>query len=167
MRGITPPSSVWWRLQIIELFIMEPTPFCHFNWLVQIFSAPCSHTPSVYVLSLMWETKFHAHTKTGKVTVFYILIFVFIDSRWEYKNVFLIIYRMWNYWAWWDNCNDKLILRRYWESWLKYLLLLRILVVLFSFSRSFLGLYLQIYYDHCIPNLYLFTIHDHITSHMI
>jgi hypothetical protein len=31
---------------------------------VHIFSsAPCSQTPSVYVLPLVWGTKFHTHTK--------------------------------------------------------------------------------------------------------
>jgi hypothetical protein len=25
--------------------------------------APCSRTPSIYVLPLVWETKFHTHTK--------------------------------------------------------------------------------------------------------
>jgi hypothetical protein len=32
--------------------------------LVKIFSlGPCSQTPSGYALDLMWETKFHTHTK--------------------------------------------------------------------------------------------------------
>jgi hypothetical protein len=32
--------------------------------LVQIFSsAPCSQTPSIYVVPLVWEIKFHTHKK--------------------------------------------------------------------------------------------------------
>jgi hypothetical protein len=50
--------------------------------LVQIFSsAPCSQTPSVYVPRVKSETKFHK--TTGKIIALYILIFMFLDSRWE------------------------------------------------------------------------------------
>jgi hypothetical protein len=30
-------------------------------------SSPCSQTPSIFVLPLVWETKFHTHTKTRKI----------------------------------------------------------------------------------------------------
>jgi hypothetical protein len=48
---------------------------------VQIFSlAPCSQTPSVYVLPFMSELKLYPYKTTGKITAFYILIFTFSDG---------------------------------------------------------------------------------------
>jgi hypothetical protein len=41
------------------------TPFC-----IQIFSSSCSQTPSVSVLPLVRDTKFHIHTKTSPVIIF-------------------------------------------------------------------------------------------------
>jgi hypothetical protein len=44
-----------------------------------------SHTSSICVLALMWETKFHTHTKTGNITALYILISKFLERRLENK----------------------------------------------------------------------------------
>jgi len=30
---------------------------------VHVFSSSCSQTPSIYIIPLMWETKFRTHTK--------------------------------------------------------------------------------------------------------
>jgi hypothetical protein len=38
------------------------------------FTLPCTQTPSIYVLPLEWETKFHIHT-TGKIIVLYTSVF--------------------------------------------------------------------------------------------
>jgi hypothetical protein len=66
-------------------------PITHFSW-IQIFSsAPCSQTSSICVLPLMWDTKFHTHTKQRIIIVMYILIFTFLDSTWENK-------RFWTAW---------------------------------------------------------------------
>jgi hypothetical protein len=50
--------------------------------LVQIFSlGPCSQTPSDYALPLMWETKFHNHTKQlAELFFLYILTFTFLTA---------------------------------------------------------------------------------------
>jgi len=60
------PPNIWWSIQeLMKLLIIQssltlPLPP---SW-VQIFSsAPCSHTPSVSVLPLVWEINFHTHTK--------------------------------------------------------------------------------------------------------
>jgi hypothetical protein len=50
----------------------------------QIFSAPCYNTFSVYILPIMWATKFHFHAKTtGKIVHLHIFIFALLDSRGE------------------------------------------------------------------------------------
>jgi hypothetical protein len=70
-----PPHSPWYDLPINTVFRDEykyEAPHCatHSSLLllhpslVPIFSlGPCSQTPSVYALSLMWDIKFHTHTK--------------------------------------------------------------------------------------------------------
>jgi hypothetical protein len=47
--------------------------------LIEIFFLePFFRTPSVYALSLMWESKFHAHKTTGIILVLYILTFTYL-----------------------------------------------------------------------------------------
>jgi hypothetical protein len=55
---------------------------------IQIFSsASCSHVPSVCVLPLMLETKFHTHTESYRQNYYlYIVIVTFLDSRREDKR---------------------------------------------------------------------------------
>jgi hypothetical protein len=64
--------------------IMQSSPdSCHF---LQIFSSAYgSQIPSIYALPLMWETKFHTHTKQVKL-VLYILIFKLLVRRQKTKD---------------------------------------------------------------------------------
>jgi hypothetical protein len=59
------PNNVWWCTQVMKLLIMQSFPaFCHFVPPTSIFtSASCSQTLLIYVLPLVWQTKFHTHTK--------------------------------------------------------------------------------------------------------
>jgi hypothetical protein len=56
---------------------------------IQIFSsAPCSQTPSVCVIPLMWDQVSYPHKATGKDIGLYILIFVFSQQMgtWKIQN---------------------------------------------------------------------------------
>jgi hypothetical protein len=57
-------NKIWWSVNVAKLLVMQSSPAsCHVFTLVQIFlSAYCSHTPSIFVLPLVWETKFHTYT---------------------------------------------------------------------------------------------------------
>lgn len=47
-----------------------PTASIYFSLLGQnILLAPCSYTPSIYVLLLMWEANFYAYTKQEVKTI--------------------------------------------------------------------------------------------------
>jgi hypothetical protein len=85
---------------------------------VQIFSsAPCSQTPPVYVPPLMLKTLrlrsslntrdqvSHPYRTTGKMIVFYIQIFMFLNNRRADKHWMVVsITRTANLW---HNCNHK------------------------------------------------------------
>jgi hypothetical protein len=60
------PKSTGWGVQIINLLIMQCSPFpCYLVPLRSKYSpsTPYSQTPSVYIPPWMWVTKFHTHTK--------------------------------------------------------------------------------------------------------
>jgi hypothetical protein len=59
-------NSIWQRILIMKLLILQLFPaFYHFTLLVQMLSSgSCSQTPSICVL---WDTKFHVHTKRGEI----------------------------------------------------------------------------------------------------
>jgi hypothetical protein len=49
-------NIIWWRLQITKLLIVRSS-----QPPVTLLVFPSSQTPSIYVLPLVWETKFHGH----------------------------------------------------------------------------------------------------------
>jgi len=59
-------NNILWSIKIMMLLlIMQSSPASTTSPLLgpELSSAPCSHTPSIYVLPLMWKTKFYTHTK--------------------------------------------------------------------------------------------------------
>jgi hypothetical protein len=60
------PSNVWLSVQVMKLISIHSPPSCHL--LLPLRSKyspqhPVLKTPSIYVLLLVWETKFHTHTQ--------------------------------------------------------------------------------------------------------
>jgi len=64
-------SNNWQTVQLIKLLIIKfPTASIYFSLLgPNILLAPCSQTPSTYVLLLMQEAKFYAYTKQEVKTI--------------------------------------------------------------------------------------------------
>jgi hypothetical protein len=63
------PNNIWWGEKIMKILLCNLLVSCHFHPLEaqESSSAPYFHTPSAYVLSLMRETKDHAHIKQAKL----------------------------------------------------------------------------------------------------
>jgi hypothetical protein len=76
------PNNTWWRMQIMKVLIMQFSPSsCYFLPLgANILLSTLFSSTSIYVLPLMWETKFHTSTKQQVSIVLYILIFMFLDG---------------------------------------------------------------------------------------
>jgi len=55
------PNNIWWSVKVVKLIIIQSSPAsCHFLPLKSKYSP---QMPWIYVLPLVWETKFHTHTK--------------------------------------------------------------------------------------------------------
>jgi hypothetical protein len=64
-------TNIWRRVQIVKLLIAQFIPASCSCLLVQIFSFTlCYQTPSMNVLPVVWNTKFHTHTKQRLELVF-------------------------------------------------------------------------------------------------
>jgi hypothetical protein len=69
-----------WSSSVCNFLLSHVTSYLH------IFSSEyCSHIPSVYVLPLMWETKFYMCNTTGRIIVLYRLVFILV-ALWEDKS---------------------------------------------------------------------------------
>jgi hypothetical protein len=82
------PNNSWWRVQIMELLIMQFFPAsCHFIPLRSKYSPKhlFSNTLNLCVCSFfnVRDQVSHPYKPTGKIIVLYILIFMLLDSRWE------------------------------------------------------------------------------------
>jgi hypothetical protein len=88
------PNNICGWVQIMKFLIVQlPLFSCYFTLFdPNIFLGRCSQTASVYALPLMWETKFHTHTKQVAELWFCIFLsFMFLDNRREDK-------RLWTEW---------------------------------------------------------------------
>ena len=87
--SILSPAQYWVRStdHLAPRYAISSIPPLSRHSYVQIFSsAPCSKTPSASFPSAMSATKFHTHTKTGKIIVLYILILNFWIATWKSKD---------------------------------------------------------------------------------
>jgi hypothetical protein len=80
-------SYIWWRIQVAKLLIMTFFPTsCYFNPLRSTYillSTLFSNTLSLGFSFNVRDQVSHPYRTTGKIIVFYILIFMFLDSRQE------------------------------------------------------------------------------------
>jgi len=58
------PNIIWWNIQVMELHIMQ----CNILHppATSSLSNYCSQKPSIYILPLVWKTKYHTLTKQKK-----------------------------------------------------------------------------------------------------
>jgi len=85
-------NSIWWSIHVIKLLIMQSSPAsCHSLIDPNILLRTCSqNTLSLYSSLDVRDQVSHPH-KTSKIMVFYILIFKFLERRWEDR-------RLWKEW---------------------------------------------------------------------
>jgi hypothetical protein len=83
-------NYMWWRVKVEAIHYEIITKFLLFHsLLVQIISsAPCSQIPSVHILLLMSETKFHTpYITTGKI-IFHTFYFITFIQQTKRQQVF-------------------------------------------------------------------------------
>jgi hypothetical protein len=58
-------DNIWWEVQIMNYAVFFVLQLLHLFPVKTKLSTPRSCTPSAYVPSLTWQTKFHTHTRNN------------------------------------------------------------------------------------------------------
>ena len=81
------PGNVWWGVRVMKLLIKQLPPVLLY---IDPRGPKClsqhhiSWTPSAYVFPSMRDTRFYNRIIwTGKITVPYALVFIYVESKWE------------------------------------------------------------------------------------
>jgi hypothetical protein len=105
------PNNIFWRVQIMKLLIENLK-----SWSFSLCNCflPCHFIPhgilfstlfSSYVHTLGWEPRLTPVQTTGQNTVLYILIFIFLDGRWEDRI-------LWTEWL--EGCQNVFVISPIW-----------------------------------------------------
>jgi len=125
------PNSIWWKVQVVKLQILQPSPASHyFLPLGSKYSPPHSYqTPSVCVLPLGMETKFHTNAKQQIKLPSCHVNSRYIDGLFNVTSTAEVIYykmKAENYCRWWTGHNvnacqcfvlSDLFLSYCWYTW--------------------------------------------------
>jgi hypothetical protein len=81
-------SNIWRKVQVMNLIIIQPSPASYHIYPLDFKHSPqhpVLRHPSLYVLSLIWETKIHTHQHYRKNYSFvYFKLTVFIqETKWH------------------------------------------------------------------------------------
>jgi hypothetical protein len=76
------PNNIWWSIQVMRLLVMQSSPTSHpFPTLGPniLLSTLVSNTVNLCSSPSMWDQISHPYKTMGKIMVFHILIFLFLE----------------------------------------------------------------------------------------
>jgi hypothetical protein len=82
-------NYIWQGVQVMKLLTVQFSSASYYFIPLGskiLSSAPCSQTPTVYVILLMSETKFHTRTKLQKIHNFVFFLILFLERKTEGKS---------------------------------------------------------------------------------